>query len=77
MEVMMLARAVIKQKDDWWYGWLVDIPGVNAQEHTKEELIESLIEGAKEMLILNLEENSSESLETIDLPIDELFRKAN
>ena len=73
----MLARAVIKQKDDWWYGWLVDIPGVNAQEHTKEELIESLIEGAKEMLILNLEENSSESLETIDLPIDELFRKAN
>lgn len=30
----------------WWVGWLVDIPGVNAQEKTREELIESLRLGA-------------------------------
>jgi predicted RNase H-like HicB family nuclease len=37
-------RAVIKQTDGWWIGWLVDLPGVNAQEETKEELLESLKE---------------------------------
>ena len=38
----MKFRAVIKESGDWWIGWLVDLPGVNAQERTKEELIESL-----------------------------------
>ena len=32
-------RAIIKEVDDWWIGWLVDLPGVNAQEKIKEELI--------------------------------------
>ena len=43
-------RAVIKQKDDWWIGWLVDLPGVNAQERTKAEVIKSLEIGAQETL---------------------------
>lgn len=34
--------AVIKKDDDWWIGWIEEIPGVNCQEKTKEELIESL-----------------------------------
>jgi hypothetical protein len=38
----MEMRAVIKEKDGWWIGWLVDIPGVNAQERTRDELVESL-----------------------------------
>jgi predicted RNase H-like HicB family nuclease len=46
----MKLRAVIKQTGDWWIGWLVDIPGVNAQERTKEELLESLRIGAEDML---------------------------
>ena len=25
-------RAIIKKSGDWWFGWLVDLPGVNAQE---------------------------------------------
>ncbi len=28
----MKYRAVIKKVDDWWIGWLIDLPGVNAQE---------------------------------------------
>jgi len=34
--------AIIKQDDGWWVGWIQEIPGVNCQERTKEELIESL-----------------------------------
>ena len=46
----MKCRAVIKKADEWWIGWLVDLPGVNAQEKTKTDLIESLRIGAQEML---------------------------
>ena len=34
--------AVIKQDDDWWLGWIEEIPGVNCQEASHDELIESL-----------------------------------
>lgn len=46
----MKFRAVIKESDDWWIGWLVDLPGVNAQERTREALVESLRIGAEDML---------------------------
>jgi len=46
----MIYRAIIKEVDDWWIGWLVDLPGVNAREKTREELIEALTIGAQEML---------------------------
>ena len=46
----MKYRAVIKKVDDWWIGWLIDLPGVNAQERTESELIESLKIGAQEIL---------------------------
>ena len=46
----MKYRAVIKQTEEWWIGWLVDLPGVNAQERTRKKLIESLQIGAKDML---------------------------
>jgi hypothetical protein len=29
----MRYRAVVK-KEGWWVGWLIDLPGVNAQEKT-------------------------------------------
>ena len=43
-------RAIIKQSGDWWIGWLIDLPGVNAQEKTKNKLFESLQIGVQEML---------------------------
>ena len=46
----MKYRAVIKKTGEWWIGWLIDLPGVNAQEKTKVKLIESLRIGAKDML---------------------------
>jgi len=43
-------RAAIKRSGEWWIGWLVDLPGVNAQERTKDELVESLKIGAEDMI---------------------------
>jgi len=34
--------AVIKQDEGWWIGWVEEVPGVNCQEATREELLESL-----------------------------------
>ena len=34
--------AVIKWSDPWWIGWVEEVPGVNCQEATKDELLETL-----------------------------------
>jgi predicted RNase H-like HicB family nuclease len=48
--------AVIKQSGQWWIGWIEEIPGVNCQEATKEELLESLRETLRESLEFNRRE---------------------
>lgn len=53
-------RAVIKRSGDWWIGWLVDMPGVNAQEKTREELLESLKIGAEDMMNTPYKTNNKE-----------------
>ena len=63
----MKFRAVIKKSGDWWIGWLVDLPGVNAQERTKEELVESLKIGAEDMLNTPFEPKEEEQLVSIDV----------
>ena len=34
--------AVTKKDGDFWIGWIEEIPGVNCQEPTHDELMESL-----------------------------------
>lgn len=45
--------AVIKQDDIWWYGWIEEIPGVNCQESSYDELIETLKITLREALEFN------------------------
>jgi len=45
--------AVIKRDGDWWIGWIEEIPGVNCQEATKEELLETLRVTLQEALEFN------------------------
>jgi predicted RNase H-like HicB family nuclease len=47
---------IMKQDGDWWIGWIEEIPGVNCQEKTREELLESLSINLKEALEFNREE---------------------
>ena len=63
----MKFRAVVKKSGGWWIGWLVDLPGVNAQERTREELLESLKIGAEDILIAPIEPAKEEELVTIEL----------
>ena len=48
--------AVIKKEDDWWIGWIEEIAGVNCQERTREELLETLRITLKEALEFNRQE---------------------
>jgi hypothetical protein len=53
--------AVMKQEGDWWVGWIEEIPGVNCQEPTREELLESL----RTTLIEALEFNRQDALAAV------------
>jgi len=48
--------AVIKQDGEWWIGWIEEVPGVNCQERTREDLIESLRVTLREALDFNKED---------------------
>ncbi len=48
--------AIIRKDDDWWIGWVEEVPGVNAQERSREELLEALSEALKDILDLNRED---------------------
>ena len=43
--------AIVKKDGDWWLGWVEEIPGANAQERTKEELLVSLKLGFRSFLV--------------------------
>ncbi len=51
--------AVVKQSGPWWIGWIEEVPGVNAQERTRDELLESLKVALREALELNRDEARS------------------
>lgn len=48
--------AVIKRDGKWWIGWIEEVPGVNCQEGSHDELLESLRIALKEALGLNRED---------------------
>ncbi len=45
--------AVLKKDNDWWIGWIEEVPGVNCQEHSREDLLETLKVTLREALELN------------------------
>lgn len=49
--------AVIKQDGGWWIGWIEEAPGVNCQEATRDELLETLRITLKEILEINKAES--------------------
>jgi hypothetical protein len=48
--------AVLKQQGDWWIGWIEEVPGVNCQERSKEDRIETLRITLREALEFNRRE---------------------
>lgn len=46
-------KAVVKQDGDWWIGWVEEIPGVNSQGCTRDELMGNLRSALAEALAMN------------------------
>lgn len=45
--------AIVQRDGPWWVGWVKEIPGVNSQGCTQEELIENLRSALDEVLEMN------------------------
>jgi predicted RNase H-like HicB family nuclease len=45
--------AIIQQHGEWWIGWFEEVPGVNSQGHTREELLDDLHDALEEALEMN------------------------
>ena len=63
----MKYRAIIKKSGNWWIGWLVDLPGVNAQERSKPELLKSLRIGAEDMLTTEVPFEPEAEMTTVEV----------
>ena len=48
--------ALTKQDGGWWLGWIEEVPGVNCQERTRQELLVSLRTTLTEALQFNRED---------------------
>lgn len=53
---MRTFTAIIKKSDDWWIGWIEELPGVNSQGKTREELTENLSSALREAVEMHREE---------------------
>jgi predicted RNase H-like HicB family nuclease len=53
IEIMAASYTALIQRDGpWWIGWIEEIPGVNSQGATREELLENLQSALQEALEL-------------------------
>ena len=48
--------AVIQRDGKWWIGWVEEVPGVNSQGETREELLSNLREALNEAIEMNRED---------------------
>ncbi len=48
--------AVVQQDGEWWIGWVEEVPGVNSQGQTREELLDNLRDALEEAIEMNREE---------------------
>ena len=64
--------AIISRDEDWWIGWIAEVPGANAQERTREELLDTLSEILREALEMNRQDaiaHASERYEEVALSL--------
>jgi predicted RNase H-like HicB family nuclease len=60
--------AAIQRRGEWWIGWIEEVPGVNSQGRTREELLENLRSALEEAL----EMNRADALAACDGPYEEV-----
>ena len=62
--------AVVKQDGPWWIGWVGELPAVNCQERTRDELLKTL----RVTLVETLEMNRRDARDAADEGYDEIGR---
>ena len=45
--------AIVQKREQFWIGWIEEIPGVNSQGNTRDELLENLRSALHEALQMN------------------------
>ena len=63
--------AVVQQHGEWWIGWVEEVPGVNSQGRTREELLDNLRDALDEALEMNRAEAraaASGAYEEVSIP---------
>jgi predicted RNase H-like HicB family nuclease len=50
---MATYKAIVQRDGPWWIGWVEEIPGVNSQGATREELMDNLRSALSEAIELN------------------------
>ena len=58
--------AVIQQSGDWWIGWVEEVPGVNSQGQTRDELLDNLRDALEEALEMNRAEARAAAVGTYE-----------
>ena len=61
--------AIVKNEGEWWVGWIEEVPGANAQEKTRAELLLSLKEALGDLLELN----RADARQAIEGPFEEVI----
>jgi predicted RNase H-like HicB family nuclease len=61
-------KAIIQERPPWWIGWIEEVPGVNSQGTSREELLENLQSALQEAL----EMNRAEALASCQGPYEEV-----
>ena len=64
--------AVVQRSGEWWIGWVEEVPGVNSQGSTREELVANLRSALSEAL----EMNRAEALAACEGPYEEVSLSA-
>ena len=45
--------AVVRQEGEWWIGWVEEVPGVNSQGSSRQELLSNLRDALAEAIEMN------------------------
>jgi len=59
-------NALIRQDGPWWIGWIEEVPGVNSQGATREELLGNLREALAEAIAMNRDHARSAAGESFE-----------
>jgi predicted RNase H-like HicB family nuclease len=65
--------ALVKQDGPWWIGWVEEVPGVNCQERTRDELLKTLRVTLRVTLVEALEMNRADARDAAGKGYEELI----